>query len=563
MRDNGALTVVDASAHLDDGANDDWWRGAVIYQIYPRSFQDSNGDGVGDLNGITSRLDYVAGLGVDAIWLSPFFTSPMKDMGYDVSDYCNVDPVFGTLRDFDLLVSRAHELGLKVMIDQVLSHTSDQHEWFAQSRQDKNNEKADWYVWADAQSGGTPPTNWQSVFGGAAWSWDPKRCQYYLHNFLSSQPDLNFHNPQVQDALLQTVRFWLDRGVDGFRLDTVNFYFHDQLLRDNPPSVARRHDEEPERNPYGLQEHVYDKTRPENLKFLARFRALLNEYTGSTSVGEVGDGDRSLQTMAEYTAGNELLHMCYSFDMLGPHFSAKFFRKCIEDFEEASQRFSEGHSWPCWAFSNHDVIRHMTRWQHKDRNAPQFSKLAGALLLSLKGSVCLYQGEELGFEETELQFEDLTDPFGVRFWPEFKGRDGCRTPFAWASNDPLGGFSSANKAWLPLADQHIRAAANTQTGRTDSILEHYRNFLSFRKSHQALISGDLEFLPWDEEGLAFIRRSDEQAILCVFNLGNRPVHYTCPASFKLEPLDIYGFTTGLDGKTVALNGHQAFFAALS
>ena len=231
------------------GAND-WWRGAVLYQIYPRSFADSNGDGLGDLPGITSKLDYVAGLGVDAIWISPFFKSPMKDMGYDVSDYCDVDPTFGTLADFDALIARAHALNLKVMIDLVLSHTSDQHPWFAQSRKDRTNPRADWYVWAEPKPDGSPPNNWLSIFGGVAWAWDSRRRQYYLHNFLVEQPDLNFHNPDVRKALLDAVTFWLHRGVDGFRLDTVNFYFHDQLLRDNPPALNRDAPDVPAANPY-------------------------------------------------------------------------------------------------------------------------------------------------------------------------------------------------------------------------------------------------------------------------------------------------------------------------
>jgi len=540
----------------------DWWRGAVIYQIYPRSFQDSNGDGVGDLPGITHRLPYVADLGVDAIWLSPFFTSPMKDMGYDVSNYCDVDPVFGTLGDFDTMTARAHELGLKVMIDQVLSHTSDQHEWFEESRQSRDNDKADWFVWADARPDGTPPTNWQSVFGGAAWSWDPKRRQYYLHNFLPSQPDLNFHNEAVQDAVLETVRFWLERGVDGFRLDTVNFYVHDQELRDNPPMEGGASNDVPDLNPYGFQQHVYDKTRPENIGFLEKFRALLDEYPGASSVGEVGDGDRSLQTMAEYTAGEERLHMCYSFDMLGPDFSAVHFKKCITHFEAASEKFANGSSWPCWAFSNHDVNRHMSRWEHLATDKEQFAKFAGALLTSLKGSICLYQGDELGFTEAELTFEDLTDPYGIRFWPEFKGRDGCRTPFAWTKDGANAGFSTANKTWLPVASEHQDVAADIQISSDHSIRAQYKRFLHFRKHLPALILGDIEFLDWEFEGLAFVRRFEEQTVLCVFNLSNETTSYSIPEQFDATELTGHGFETGFDGKSVTLNGHQAFFAAL-
>ena len=280
--------------------NPDWWRGAVIYQVYPRSFYDSNGDGIGDLPGVTAKLDYIASLNVDAIWLSPFFTSPMKDFGYDVSDYRNVDPIFGTLEDFDELIAEAHKRDLKIMIDQVLSHSSDQHPWFVESRANRDNPKADWYVWADPKSDGTPPNNWLSVFGGSAWAWDSRRKQYYLHNFLTSQPDLNFHNPEVQKQVLSDVKFWLDRGVDGFRLDAINFCFHDPKLRDNPASkaVAEGSIGVRKENPYAYQFHKFDKTQPENIDFLKRLRALLDQYPGTTTVGEIGD-DNSLQTMAE------------------------------------------------------------------------------------------------------------------------------------------------------------------------------------------------------------------------------------------------------------------------
>ena len=262
-----------AKAPLTETAKD-WWRGAVIYQIYPRSFQDSNNDGIGDLAGIVQRLPYIASLGVDAIWISPFFTSPMKDYGYDVSDYCDVDPMFGQLSDFDAVIETAHRLGIRVMIDLVLSHTSDQHPWFKESRASRENARADWYVWADPKPDGTPPNNWLSIFGGSAWHWDARREQYYLHNFLVSQPDLNLHSPAVQDALLDVARFWLNRGVDGFRLDTINFYFHDQKLRDNPalPPERRNASIAPSVNPYNHQEHLYDKNRPENLAFLRRLR---------------------------------------------------------------------------------------------------------------------------------------------------------------------------------------------------------------------------------------------------------------------------------------------------
>ena len=296
MNQPHSLTRAAASLSTDPP----WWKGASIYQIYPRSFADSNGDGIGDLAGVTARLDYVAALGVDAIWLSPFYTSPMQDFGYDVADYCNVDPIFGTLADFDALVARAHALGLKVTIDQVYAHTSDQHGWFAESRASRANDKADWYVWANARSDGSPPNNWQSVFGGPAWTWDARRGQYYMHNFLTSQPQLNVHNPDLQDALLDVARFWLDRGVDGFRIDAINFAMHDPELRDNPPASPSN---KVRTRPFDFQQKIHNQSHPDIPLFLERLRALTDEYDGSFTVAEVGGADAERE-MHLFTAGD-------------------------------------------------------------------------------------------------------------------------------------------------------------------------------------------------------------------------------------------------------------------
>ncbi|MGB3540373.1 MAG: alpha-glucosidase family protein [Mesorhizobium sp.] len=538
----------------------DWWRGAVIYQIYPRSYQDSNGDGIGDLRGIIRRLPYIAGLGVDAIWISPFFKSPMKDFGYDVSDYRDVDPMFGTLADFDALIDEAHRLGLKVMIDEVLSHTADAHPWFQESRSSRDNARADWYVWADAKPDGTPPNNWLAIFGGSAWQWDTRRQQYYLHNFLAEQPDLNFHNPAVQGALLDVTRFWLERGVDGFRLDTINFYFHSQGLEDNPalPPQLRNDQTAPSVNPYNYQDHLYDKSRPENLAFLERFRALLDEYPAAAAVGEVGDSQRGLEIVAAYTAAGRRVHMCYAFDFLAPEkISAAKVRTVLEDFGRVA---SDG--WACWAFSNHDVVRHASRWAAGEPDVTAYLKVISALLLSLRGSACLYQGEELGLTEADLAFEDLRDPYGIRFWPEFKGRDGCRTPMVWDGKEANGGFSQA-KPWLPVPAEHLAKAVGAQQGKAGSLLEHYRRFLAFRRAHRALVKGDIEFLDSPEDTVAFTRREGNEHMLCAFNLGHSPRTLELGGMGSLKPVPGHGFSGQQDGTTVTLAGYQAWFAYLA
>lgn len=536
----------------------DWWRGAVIYQIYPRSFQDHNNDGIGDLVGITSRLEYVADLGVDGIWLSPVFTSPMKDFGYDVANYRDIDPTFGTLEDFDRLIEKAHSLGLKVIIDQVISHSSDRHPWFAESRISRTNEKADWYVWADPKPDGTPPNNWLSIFGGSAWAWDGRRMQYYLHNFLSSQPDLNFHNPAVQDALLGEMRFWLERGVDGFRLDTVNFYFHSEGLEDNPPVRPEDYNAStaPAVNPYNLQEHLYDKSRPENIAFLKRVRALLDDYPGTTSVGEIGDAQHQLDIMAQYTSGDDMLHMCYTFDFLGGEFSAPHFARSIQAIESTAPD-----GWICLAFSNHDVVRHVSRWAPHGYEE-RFTRLAAMMLLTMRGSVCLYQGEELGLTEAELAFEDLTDPYGIEFWPEFKGRDGCRTPMVWSAHAHQGGFSGANRTWLPVPAQHLSLAADQQDNVANSTLSFYRAMLRFRREHKALATGDIslvEGLP--ETILAFTRTLGEETVFCAFNMSVEPITHVLEG-WALQEAGAPGSDAMLDGDVLSFGPFGAYIGKL-
>ena len=553
------LPMTETKQAAQPEADKDWWRGAVIYQIYPRSFQDHNGDGIGDLVGITERLDYVKSLGVDAIWLSPVFTSPMKDFGYDVSNYRDIDPIFGTLGDFDRLVEKAHSLGLKIIIDQVISHSSDKHPWFAESRASRTNAKADWYVWADPKPDGTPPNNWLSIFGGSSWAWDARRMQYYLHNFLVSQPDLNFHNPDVQDALLDAMRFWLERGVDGFRLDTVNFYFHSRGLESNPPVRPEDFNDStaPAVNPYNFQEHIHDKSQPENLVFLQRLRALLDEFPNTTSVGEIGDSQHQLEIMAQYTSGADKLHMAYTFDYLGGQFSAEHFKAAI-----AATEASAPGGWICLAFSNHDVVRHISRWappEHQDA----LGRLASTMILSMRGSVCLYEGEELGLTEAELAFEDLVDPYGIEFWPEFKGRDGCRTPMVWQADAHLGAFTTAARAWLPVPADHLPKAVDRQEASNDSMLAHYRAMLAFRKQHAALGKGSITLLEAPAGVLAFTRTEGAETLLCVFNMTASAAAFALPAGMAVKELGAPGSITGPQAGALSLPAFGAYVGGVA
>ena len=491
----------------------EWWRGAAIYQIYPRSFADSDGNGIGDLPGITQRLDYVASLGVDGIWLSPFFTSPMRDFGYDVADYRDVDPVFGTLEDFDALVERAHELGLKVLIDQVYSHSSDLHPWFQESRSSRNNAKADWYVWADAMSDGSPPNNWQSVFGGPAWQWDARRGQYYLHNFLTEQPDLNLHNAAVQDALLDVARFWLDRGVDGFRMDAINFAMHDPALRDNPPAVdgGRR------TRPFDFQQHLYNQSHPEIVKFLERLREVMDSYGDRFTLAEVG-GEEPLAEMQAFTHGSSRLNSAYGFDFLNADaLTPQLVARVAENWPEAA-------GWPSWAFENHDAPRALSRWVGEDHRGI-FARTKMLLLSCLRGSIILYQGEELGLPQVDVPFERLQDPEAIANWPQTLSRDGARTPMPWSSTAPNLGFSTGGP-WLPADEAHRFLAVDAQEQDGRSMLAFTRECLRLRCTYPALRHGSMRIVEAGDQLLIFERADASSRLRCTFNLSDREARFT-------------------------------------
>lgn len=530
------MLAEDVSAQASTEASVPWWRGAAIYQIYPRSFADTNGDGIGDLPGITARLDYVARLGVDAIWLSPFFASPMRDFGYDVSDYCAVDPVFGSIADFDALVERAHGLGLKVIIDQVYSHSSDQHRWFQESRSSRDGDKADWYVWADAKADGSPPSNWQSVFGGPAWTWDARRRQYYLHNFLPDQPDLNVHNPAVQDALLGVARFWLDRGVDGFRIDAINFAMHDPDLRDNPPAPpgGKR------TRPFDFQLHLHNQSHPDIVKFLERLRTVTDSYDARFTLAEVG-GDHALAEMQAFTAGDRRLNSAYGFDFL---YAEDLTPQTVAD---AMSDWPEHSGWPTWAFENHDAPRAISRWVD-DAHRDAFARTKMLLLCALRGSIIIYQGEELGLPQVDVPFDKLQDPEAITNWPHTLSRDGARTPMPWTADAPNLGFSDATP-WLPAGETHRPLAVDRQEQQPGSILAVARQCLELRKANKALRTGRLELVEAGPQLLVFDRLEGDQKLRCTFNLSRTGA----PFRSSGKPL----FATGECG-----NGSLGPYAAL-
>jgi alpha-glucosidase len=523
--------LAEADREAQRAATSEWWRGAAIYQIYPRSFSDTNGDGIGDLPGVTAHLDYVASLGVDAIWLSPFFTSPMRDFGYDVADYCAVDPVFGTLGDFDALVARAHDLGLKVIIDQVYSHSSDEHPWFEESRSSRDNPKSDWYVWADAKPDGSPPNNWQSVFAGPAWTWDARRRQYYLHNFLPEQPDLNVHNPAVQDALLTVARFWLDRGVDGFRVDAINFAMHDPELRDNPsaPDGGKR------TRPFDFQQHLYNQSHPDIVSFIERLREVTDAYGDRFTLAEVG-GDHALGEMQAFTAGTKRLDSAYGFDFL---YADKLTPELIA---RVAEQWPESSGWPSWAFENHDAPRALSRWagvEHRDA----FARTKMLLLSALRGSIILYQGEELGLPQVEVPFDRLQDPEAIANWPLTLSRDGARTPMPWSSTSPNLGFSSG-KPWLPADEGHRLLAVDAQQEKPDSMLAFTRECLRLRAEHPALRQGSMRIVEAGEQLLVFERSDMSSRLRCSFNLSDRPVQFASAGTTLISTGDIDDSTLG-------------------
>ncbi|HEX2225647.1 MAG TPA: alpha-amylase family glycosyl hydrolase [Candidatus Binatia bacterium] len=481
-----------------------WWQRGIIYQIYPRSFFDSNGDGIGDLPGIHSKLDYLQWLGIDAIWVSPVFPSPMADFGYDISNYTDIDPVFGTLGDFDELVSDAHTRGLKVLLDYVPNHTSDRHPWFIESRSSRQNAKRSWYIWRDPKPDGSPPNNWLANFGGRAWEWDEKTGQYYYHAFLKEQPDLDWRNPEVQEATLGVMRFWLDRGVDGFRVDVMHHILKDLELRDNPPNPDWR----PGLHPYRelLTTHTVDLPGVQDI--VAKMRAVVEEYEDRMIVGEIYlPVDR---IMAYYGASGEGAHLPFNFQLIGLPWNARDIAAAVERYEALLPSFG----WPNWVLGNHDKPRVATRI-----GAAQ-ARVAAMMLLTLRGTPTMYYGDEIGMHNVAIPPERVQDPFEKNVPGLGVGRDPERTPMQW-NNTAQAGFTSSSP-WLPISADFSRINVAKAQSDPFSILALYKRLIELRRAERALSVGDFTHLPAGEDLMAYVRRAEDRRMLVLLNLGGKP-----------------------------------------
>lgn len=485
-----------------------WWRHGIFYQIYPRSFQDSNADGVGDLGGVLERLPYLKALGIDAVWLSPIFVSPMADFGYDISDYTRIDPLFGTMHDFDALVNAAHESGLKLVLDLVPNHTSDQHPWFIESRSSRENPKREWYIWRDGKGDGGPPNNWLSEFGGSAWQYDDATSQCYYHAFLAQQPDLNWRNPDVRKAIYNVMRFWLAKGVDGFRVDVIWHLMKDAEFRDNPPN-PHYHEGRPPHEKFLAQ---YSTDQPEVHEVIAEMRRVTEEFGSRVLIGEIY---LPLHRLVAYY-GNNLAgaQMPFNFALLSTLWSARSIGKIIADYEQA---LPEG-AWPNWVLGNHDWPRIASRVGREQ------ARVAAMLLLTLRGTPTLYYGDEVGMHQVAIGPGQVRDPFERNVPGISVGRDGCRTPMQWDAT-PYAGFSTTTP-WLPLAEDFVHENVVNLAADTKSILNFYKALIDLRRKLPQLVTGSYEPVAADGDVLLYRRRGDGGAITIALNLGAEPVSVT-------------------------------------
>jgi alpha-glucosidase len=483
-----------------------WWKHGVIYHIYPRSFQDSDGDGIGDIRGIIRRLGYLTNLGIDGIWISPMFASPMVDFGYDVSDYRSIDPVFGTMEDFRELLEKAHAAGIRIILDMILNHTSDKHPWFIESASSLHNVKRNWYIWKEGTMGHLP-NNWKSAVGGSAWKRDEKSGQYYLHSFFEEQPDLNWRDPDLPGVFFEEMQFWLDMGVDGFRLDVINLIAKDKKFRNNPVLLGIP----------ALQKHVYTRNRKRSVTIVTMIREMLDRYENRVSIGEIyatPPGDA--KTAARYLGkGQSGIHLAFDFTLIFTRWNAWLYFKCIENWYKS---LPEG-GWPCNVQSNHDLLRSIDRFPGRT-NREEKAKVAATLMLTLRGTPFIYYGEEIGMHNTHIPKSRIRDPLGKRYWPVFQGRDKARTPMQW-NPETNGGFT-AGTPWLPVNKDFLTRNVRQQEGEPASLLNHYRNLIRLRKTSEALQKGSWVPVTNGQNGiLAYFRNTEEQRILVILNFTGR------------------------------------------
>lgn len=488
-----------------------WWQSGIIYQIYPRSFQDSNGDGIGDLEGIIQRLDYLQWLGVTAIWISPIYPSPMADFGYDISDYTGIHPLFGNMEDFDRLLQEAHNRGLRIMLDLVPNHTSNQHPWFLESRSSKNNPKRDWYLWQDARPDGSPPNNWLSVFGGPAWEWDEQTGQFYYHAFLTEQPDLNWRHPEVQQAMMDVMRFWLDKGVDGFRVDVMWHMIKDKALRDNPANPGYQ----VHMATYEQLSPIYSTDQPEVHDLVRKMRAVLDSYEERMMIGEIYLPIQKLVTY--YGTDNNGAHLPFNFLLLSMPWDAQKIASAIDEYEQALPQTG----WPNWVLGNHDQPRITSRVGMEQ------ARVAAMLLLTLRGTPTIYYGEEIGMRDVPIPPEEVQDPQGLNMPDKNLSRDPSRTPMQWNRGE-FGGFSS-HTPWLRLHWRYKSQNVAVQQNDAHSQLHFYRKLIALRQSQSSLLEGDYVPVHADQQALAYIRHAPgATAFLVVLNLSHRPCYLTLP-----------------------------------
>lgn len=484
-----------------------WWQKGVIYQIYPRSFQDSNGDGIGDLKGIISRLDYIRDLGINAVWISPIYPSPMADFGYDISDYKNIHPIFGMLDDFDQLLNEIHKREMKLILDLVPNHTSDQHPWFLESRSSRDNPKRDWYIWRDTGVDQSAPNNWLAAFGGSAWEWDERTQQYYYHAFLKEQPDLNWRNPEVQHAMLDVMKFWLDKGVDGFRVDVMWHMIKDSQFRDNPVNP----DYQQHMSTYDQVLPVYSTDQPEVHDIVRMMRNLLDQYDERLMIGEIYLPIHKLVTY--YGADKKGAHLPFNFQILTLPWNASQIALAIAEYENALPE----HGWPNWVLGNHDQPRVASRIGSEQ------ARVAAMLLLTLRGTPTIYYGDEIGLKDVPIPFDEIHDPQGVNMPEKNLSRDPARTPMQW--DDSLyAGFSTV-KPWLRVDRNFSRQNVSVLKADTSSIFSLYTKLIALRQQERSLATGDYIPVYFDHQMIAYVRKAkDAQGFLVVLNLSHRPCY---------------------------------------